>query len=109
MPSLANAQPPVSGTVALAVTWEAKPGQADAVANVLGRMTAAVRAGEPGTLLFRPHRSADNDHLFFLYELFVDQAAFEAHQKTPHFQTLILGEAVPMLARRERLPFTPLA
>jgi quinol monooxygenase YgiN len=109
MPMLANAKPPVSGTVALAVTWEAKPGEADAVANVLARMTAAVRASEPGTLLFRPHRSPDNDHLFFLYELFVDQAAFETHQKTPHFQALILGDAVPRLARRERLPFAPLA
>lgn len=109
MPTLANAKPPVAGTVALAITWEAKPGEADAVADLLGRMTAAVRAGEPGTLLFRPHRSADNDHLFFLYELFTDPAAFEAHQKTAHFQTLILGEALPRLARRERLPFTPLA
>jgi quinol monooxygenase YgiN len=109
MSMLANAKPPVSGTVALAVTWEAKPGEADAVANVLARMTAAVRASEPGTLLFRPHRSPDNDHLFFLYELFVDQAAFETHQKTPHFQALILGDAVPRLARRERLPFAPLA
>jgi quinol monooxygenase YgiN len=109
MPLLANAKPPVSGTVALAVTWEAKPGEAEAVAATLERMAAAVRASEPGTLLFRPHRSPDNDHLFFLYELFVDQAAFEAHQNTPHFQTLILGEAVPRLARRERVPFAPLA
>jgi quinol monooxygenase YgiN len=109
MPILANAKPPVSGTVALAVTWEAKPGEADAVADTLDRMAAAVRAAEPGTLLFRPHRSPDNDHLFFLYELFVDQAAFETHQKTAHFQTLILGGAVPKLARRERVAFTPLA
>ena len=109
MPVLANAKPPVSGTVALAVTWEAKPGEADAIADALERMAAAVRATEPGTLLFRPHRSSENDHLFFLYELFVDQAAFETHQKTAHFQSLILGEAVPKLARRERLPFTPLA
>lgn len=109
MPTLANARPPVIGTVAYTITWEAKPGEVDAVVDVLDRMAAAVRATEPGTLLFRSHRSPDNEHLFFLYELFVDQAAFEAHQKTPHFQTLILGEAVPRLARRERLPFTPLA
>lgn len=109
MPTLANATPPVTGTVALAVTWEAKPGEADAVADALNRMADAVRAAEPGTLLFRPHRSPDNDHLFFLYELFANQTAFETHQKTPHFQALILDEAVPKLARRERLPFAPLA
>lgn len=97
-----------STPIALAVTWEAKPGKADAVAEILGRMTVAT-AGEPGTLMFRPHRSPENDHVFFLYELFADQAAFAAHQATPHFKELILGQGVPKLARRERLPFTPLA
>ena len=109
MPSLANAKPPVSGTVAFTITWEARPGEVDALLDVLDRMTAAVRANEPGTLLFRAHRSPDNDHVFFLYELFVDQSAYEAHLKTPHFQSLILDEAVPRLARRERVAFTPLA
>lgn len=109
MPTLANAKPPVSGAVAFTITWEAKPGEVDSVVDLLDRMTAAVHANEPGTLLFRPHRSPDNDHVFFLYELFVDQAAYEAHLKTPHFQTLILDEAVPRLARRERVAFTPLA
>ncbi|MBL8673754.1 MAG: antibiotic biosynthesis monooxygenase [Rhodospirillales bacterium] len=107
MPTPANANPPVAGTVALAVTWEARPGEADAVADVLRRMAEAVRA-EPGTLLFRPHRSPDNDHVFFLYELFVDERAFAAHQDTAHFKALVLGEGVPRLARRERLPFAPL-
>ena len=96
-------------TLAYSITWEAKPGEVDAVVDVLARMTAAVRTNEPGTLQFLPHRSPDNDHVFFLYELFADQAAFEAHLKTPHFQTLILDEAVPKLARRERVAFTPLA
>ena len=47
--STVNAVTNISGTIALAVTWEAKPGQADAVADVLNRMTSAVRAAEPGT------------------------------------------------------------
>ncbi|MBX3503180.1 MAG: antibiotic biosynthesis monooxygenase [Alphaproteobacteria bacterium] len=109
MPALDNAKPPVCGTVAFTITWEAKPGEVDALLDVLDRMTAAVRANEPGTLQFRPHRSPDNDHVFFLYELFVDQAAYETHLATPHFRTLILDEAVPKLARRERVAFTPLA
>ena len=96
----------IEAKLALAVSWEAKPGEADAVADVLRRMAVAVRS-EPGTLMFRPHRSAANDHLFFLYELFADEAGFAAHQETPHFKSLILGEALPKLARRERVPFTP--
>jgi len=62
---------------------------------------------EPGTLLFWPHRSSSDDRLFFLYELFVDDAAFLAHQQTEHFKSLVIGEALPKLERRERVQFTP--
>jgi quinol monooxygenase YgiN len=47
--------------------------------------------------------------VFFLYELFADDAAFAAHQQTEHFKTLVLGQALPKLARRERVQFLPLA
>jgi quinol monooxygenase YgiN len=70
-------------------------------------MAAAVAAAEPGTLLFWPHRSPTNDHLFFLYELYTDEAAFGAHQQTEHFKTLILGQVLPKLARRDRVQFVP--
>lgn len=102
-----NVTAPQTGTVALAVTWEARAGEAEAVADILRRMTVAVRS-EPGVLRFEPHRSPSNDHVFFLYELFADEAAFAAHQKTDHFKSLVLEQGLPRLVRRERLPFTPL-
>jgi len=108
MPNNTKQSPLATGTVALAVTWEAKPGEANAFADILARMAKAVEA-EPGTLAFLPHRSPANDHIFFLYERFTDEAAFAAHQKTEHFQTLVLDQGLPKLARRERLPFTPLS
>ncbi len=97
-----------NGTLALAVTWEAKEGEAELVADILERMAQAV-ASEPGTLMFRPHRSPTNAHVFFLYELFADEAAFAAHQQTEHFKTLVVAQALPKLARRERVQFVPLA
>jgi autoinducer 2-degrading protein len=36
-----------------------------------------------------------------LYEVYVDEKAFEAHQQTAHFKQYI-AEAVPLLASRER-------
>lgn len=36
-----------------------------------------------------------------LFEIYQDEAAFEAHQQTPHFKRY-LAEAVPLLAARER-------
>jgi quinol monooxygenase YgiN len=98
---------PADGQIALAATWEAKEGEADAVAEILRHMANAVKS-EPGTLIFWPHRSASNDRVFFLYELFADDAAFAAHQQTEHFKTLVVGQALPKLARRERVQFTPL-
>ena len=104
---MSSTEKSTNGSLALAVTWEAKPGEAESVADLLRQMAAAVAAAEPGTLMFRPHRSAANDHLFFLYELFADEAAFARHQETPHFKRLVLEQALPRLAKRERVPLQP--
>ena len=106
MTSLTKTAAPANGRIAIAVTWEAKDGEADAVADILSRMAQAVEA-EPGTLMFWPHRSPTDARLFFLYELFADDAAYKAHQETATFKNLILEQALPKLARRERTPFTP--
>jgi quinol monooxygenase YgiN len=106
MPELMKSSAPASGRLALAATWEAKDGEAEAIADILHSMARAVKS-EPGTLLFWPHRSSANDHIFFLYELFADEAAFAAHQQTDHFKNLVLGQALPKLARRERVQLTP--
>jgi quinol monooxygenase YgiN len=107
MLTLTKGSAPAQGRLALAVKWEAKDGEADAVADVLRRMAGAVKS-EAGTLLFWAHRSPSNDREFFLYELFADDGAFAAHQETEHFKALVLGEALPKLAKRERVPFVPL-
>jgi quinol monooxygenase YgiN len=107
MLDLTKSSAPIGGRLALAATWEAKEGEAEAVADILRRMASAVKS-EPGTLLFWPHRSSSNDRVFFLYELFADDAAFAAHQQTEHFKTLVLGQAIPKLARRERVQYMPL-
>jgi quinol monooxygenase YgiN len=107
MLTLTKGSAPAQGRLALAVKWEAKDGEGHAVADVLRRMATAVKS-EPGTLLFWAHRSPSNDREFFLYELFADDAAFAAHQETEHFKALVLGEALPKLAKRERVPFVPL-
>jgi quinol monooxygenase YgiN len=106
MLELMKSSTPAAGRLALAATWEAKEGESEAVADILRRMASAVTS-EPGTLLFWPHRSATNDRVFFLYELFADEGAFQAHQQTAHFKSLVLDQALPKLARRERVQLTP--
>jgi quinol monooxygenase YgiN len=37
--------------------------------------------------------------------VFAGEAAFAEHQQTPHFKDIIVGQALPKLAKRERTQF----
>jgi quinol monooxygenase YgiN len=89
----------------VAITIEAKEGEADAVAAILERLKPLTMA-EPGVKLFLPYRSPTSPALFFIFELYVDQAAWGAHEQTAHFKDAI-KELVPRAAKRERVPFIP--
>lgn len=41
---------------------------------------------EPGCFRFDILQNATEPHLFHLYEVYEDKAAFEFHQETPHFK-----------------------
>jgi quinol monooxygenase YgiN len=85
--------------------WEANRGEEDAVAAILSRFAPQARE-EPGVERFVIHRSRAEPAQFFFYEVFADEAAFAAHQQTPHFKGLIAGEALPKLTKRERAQYT---
>jgi quinol monooxygenase YgiN len=88
--------------------WETSPGEEEAVAAILSRFAPRARE-EAGVEHFVIHRSRSNPSHFLFYEVFKDEAAFMAHQQTPHFKSLIAGEALPKLARRERVQYAILA
>ncbi|BAM92288.1 conserved hypothetical protein [Bradyrhizobium oligotrophicum S58] len=67
----------------------------------VGRISVAViRPGRPGSAVRRVTPPANPP-----YELFRDEAAFKAHQESDHFKTSIAGQALPLLARRERMQY----
>jgi quinol monooxygenase YgiN len=81
--------------------WRAKEGKEERLAEVIDEMTPPSRA-EPGNLLYQAHRS-DEPRLFFLYEQYVDEAAYHAHMDSEHFTRLVKEEAIPeLLEARER-------
>ncbi|MGJ4904353.1 putative quinol monooxygenase [Bradyrhizobium sp. HKCCYLS2058] len=95
----------VSGGGLLVVAqWEARDGEADRVAEILSRFLPEAQR-EPGAKLFLISRAKDNPAQFLFYELFRDEAAFQAHQQSDHFKTYIAGQALPLLARRERVQY----
>lgn len=84
--------------------WEAKAGEVEKVAAILGRFLPHAQS-EPGVKLFLIGQGRENPAEFLFYELFVDEAAFAAHQASDHFKTMIAGEAVPLLAKRQRAQY----
>ena len=93
------------GGLLVVAQWEAKPGQADAVAAILHRFLPQAQS-DPGVKLFLIGRGRDNPAQFLFYELFVDDAALAAHLASEYFKTLIAGEALPLLVKRERAQYS---
>jgi quinol monooxygenase YgiN len=89
----------------VAIMLEAKEGQSDALAEIIRGLIPPTMA-EPGVKLFLPYRSPTNRALFFIFELYVDEAAWGAHEATDHFKAAI-KELLPRVSRRERVPFVP--
>jgi quinol monooxygenase YgiN len=92
------------GGLLVVAQWEAKDGQADEVADILSRFLPEAQR-EPGAKLFLIGRSKENPGEFLFYELFRDEAAFKAHQESAHFKTYIAGQALTLLAKRERTQY----
>ena len=62
---------------------------------------AADSRKEPGCRQFDVLVDPKDRTKLMLYEVYVDEKAFDAHQQTAHFKKY-LAEAVPLLASRER-------
>jgi quinol monooxygenase YgiN len=82
--------------------WTAQPGHEAEVRACIEALVAPSRA-EPGSLSYVPHVDPENPRVFFLYEEYVDEAAYQAHGASAHFQELAVGRAIPLLESRERM------
>jgi len=92
------------GGLLVVANWEAKEGQADKVADILRRFLPEAQS-DPGAKLFLISRGKENPAQFLFYELFRDEAALKAHQESAYFKTYIAGQALPLLAKRERAQY----
>lgn len=89
----------------VAIAIEAKQGEGDAVAEILEGLIAPTMA-EEGVKIFIPYRSPGNPLSFFIYELYVDESGWDAHNNSKHFLATV-EDLVPLCAKRERIPFIP--
>ena len=93
------------GGLLVVAQWEAKEGQADKVAEILERFLPEAQS-DPGAKLFLVGRNEDNPAQFMFYELFRDGAAMKAHQESAYFKKYIAGQALPLLAKRDRAQYS---
>jgi quinol monooxygenase YgiN len=91
--------------IVIIARWKVTPGQEARVVDILGRFLPRAQA-EPGVKSFQIVQGKEDAADFVFFEVFADEGAFAAHQAREHFKTLILGEALPLLADRQRAQYT---
>ncbi len=75
--------------ITIVAKLQANPGKQDELKAVLTKMVGDVKANEAGKVLrYSLHTSNDDPTLFLFYEQYSDDAALDAHGKTPHMQEM---------------------
>jgi quinol monooxygenase YgiN len=75
----------VTAVIALVVEFRIKSAYIDAFDAAIRANALASAGQETGCKQFDVCRDPDDAALFFLYELYDDEAAIQAHLKSPHF------------------------
>lgn len=82
-------------------TWAAKPGEEMTVRNALAQLSPEARQ-ELGNLYYQAYQSPDEPAVFRIFEVYVDEDAFDAHVRSEHFTRWGVGQAIPALESNER-------
>jgi quinol monooxygenase YgiN len=83
---------------ALVVDFEVKEGTVDQVVALVSENARNSVEKEPGCHQFDVLQVKDSPNRLMLYEVYENEAAFEAHGKMPHFQEFI-AKARPMFVK----------
>ena len=71
--------------IALIVDLRVRPGHRDRFLAAIEENARRSVADEPGCLTFEVCQDQQDDHHFFLYEIYRDADAYAAHRAAPHF------------------------
>jgi quinol monooxygenase YgiN len=85
----------------VSATWTAEPGQEDVVRDAIDKLTPLSRE-EPGNVFYQAYQDPAEPLVFHLFEIYEDEDAYAAHGSSDHFAELGHGQAIPVLAKRER-------
>ena len=96
-----------AGLLVNAVDIDVKPGEVDKYLAAL-KENGAEAVKEPGCRVFNIHVRANDPNHVFIYEVYENAAALEAHRQTPHFKKYAATTA-SMVAKREVHALTSVA
>jgi quinol monooxygenase YgiN len=85
----------------LVVHMKVAEGNEERAAAIIPELARASRE-EPGCELYIPARDPDDPRAYLFFEQYRDQAAFEEHAASEHFQRLAAGELFGLMESRER-------
>ena len=85
----------------VAAEYYTQEGKDKAVIDILKKMIPLSRA-EPGCKVYMVNQSPEDRRKLLLYEVYVNEDGYKAHQATDAFKENILGKVIPMLESRVR-------
>jgi quinol monooxygenase YgiN len=89
----------------VSATWTAEPGKEGIVLDAIEKLTPPSRQ-EPGHLYYQAYQDPAEPTIFRLFEVYADEDAYAAHGASEHFTEYGHGQAIPVLAQRERAFYT---
>ncbi len=91
----------------LVVRMRVKEGEEQRAVEVVRELATATRE-EPGCEAYVPCVDPEDPRSLIFYEQYADNAAFESHGASEHFQRLAVGQLWDLLESRERTFFETL-
>lgn len=71
--------------ISLSVTLTVRPELVERFLEAFALVTRGALEDEEGCLHYELSRSADEDNVFHIYEVYRDEAALDAHRRSAHF------------------------
>ena len=84
----------------ITVEFDVVPAQFDSFLRLMAENAEASRRDEPGCKRFDVCRPHNTENRVFLYEIYDDEAAFQAHLQTAHFKSFAAATKDMITARK---------
>ena len=85
----------------VSATWTVQDGHEGTVLENVKALTKISRT-EPGCRFYQAYYDPTAPTVINLFEIYEDEAAYQAHGASDHFQDLGFAKSIPLLADRQR-------